>query len=282
MPIFISYTHSDSEFAQSLAINLVQAKQNVWIDKWELNAGDSLMERVQNALGDADAILILLSEDSVQSEWCKKELNSGLTRELEEKSTLVIPIVLDNCKIPLFLKDKLRIDFRKGRDEQLALLLRSLEKISNPSQGRIDTPEYHVDWSMNSIGHDERQGIEWIFVDHSEKLPYVVMTQVLMLPKGYSAKAYNLLLTDDERFIFSARCMEFALKKVDDFCIILSSSVPQVLERVIDDDVHGGKVSVQITVRRMGMDNGMDTLVQVDNNLREAIKHTLGVTRKNI
>jgi len=282
MPIFISYTHSDKEFAQSLAVNLVQAKQNVWIDTWELNAGDSLIERIQSALGDADAILILLSENSVQSEWCRKELNSGLTRELEEKSVLVIPIVLDVCEIPLFLKDKLRIDFRKDMDEQLALLLRSLERISNPSQGRTDTPEFHIDWSMTAVSLDEQQGVEWTFVDHGEKLPYVVMTQVLMWPKGRSATAYNLLQTDDERFVFSAKCMEAALKEVDDFRVLLSSAEPQVLGRIIDDSVHGGEVSVRITVRRMGMDNGMDTLVQVDNNLREAIKHTLGATRKRI
>jgi hypothetical protein len=278
MPIFISYNHADKEIAQSLAMNLVQAKKNVWIDTWELNAGDSLIERIESALGDADAILVLLSERSTKSEWCRKELRSGLVRELEEKSVLVIPVVLDDCEIPLFLREKLWIDLRKDKDEQLALLLRSLERVSNPSQGRVETPEYHIDWSMTTVRLGNQKGIEWTFVDHGEKLPYVVMTQVLMLPIGRSAAAYDALRTDDERFVFSARSMQAALEGVDDLRVLLSSAKPEVRRWVIDDS-HGGKVDIAVTVRRMGTDNGMDTLVEVDRNLRRAVKHTLGVTR---
>ncbi len=280
MPIFISYNHSDKDFAESLAVNLVQAKQNVWIDKWELNAGDSLIERIENALGDADAILVLLSKNSVQSEWCKKELRSGLVRELEEKSVLVIPLVLDDCEIPLFLREKLWIDFRKDKDEQLAFLLRSLERISNPAQGRIETLDYHVDWSMTVVSLDEQKGVEWTFADHSEKLPYVVLTQVLMWPLGSSAKAFNKLKTDSERFVYSAEIMKLALEEIDDFRIIISSAEPKVLMRLVEGPEKGGKASVRVTVRRMGMDNGMDTLVHVDHNLRNAVKHTLGATRR--
>jgi hypothetical protein len=282
LPIFISYNHSDKKFAESLAANLVQAKQNVWIDTWELNAGDSLIERIESAIGDADAILVLLSESSVQSEWCKKELRAGLMRELEEKSVLVIPVVIDNCEIPLFLKEKLWVDFRKDKDEQLALLLRSLDRISNPTQGRVDTPEYHIDWSMTHVSLEDQQGVEWTFVDHGEKLPYVVMTQVLMWPTGRSAKAFNSLQTDDERFVFAAKCMKAALQKVEDMRVLLSSAVPKVFTRSLKDEAHDGEVMIRIAVRRMGMDNGMDTLVQVDNNLRRAIKHTLGATRQGI
>ena len=281
MPIFISYSHSDKDFAETLATNLVQAKQNVWIDKWELNAGDSLIERIEGALGDADAILVLLSKASVQSEWCKKELRSGLVRELEEKSVLVIPVVLDDCEIPLFLREKMRVDFRKDKDEQLDFLLRSLERISNPAQGRVDTPEYHVDWSMTAVSLEDQQGVEWTFVDHGEKLPYVVMTQVLMWPMGRSAKQFKTLKTDDERFVFSAKAMRAALEEVDDFRVLLSSAKPEVYARLVDDAVNGGQISVRVTVRRMGLDNGMDTLVQVDRNLCDAVKHTLGATRQS-
>ena len=179
MPIFISYKH----VAETLAANLVHEKHHVWIDTWELNAGDSLIERIQDALGDADAILVLLSENSIRSEWCKKELRSGLIRELEEKSVLVIPIVLDDCEIPLFLKEKLWIDLRKDKDAQLDLLLRSLERVSNPSQGRAETLEYHVDWSMNGVTIGELPGVEWTFVDHGEKLPYVALTSVMFVPE---------------------------------------------------------------------------------------------------
>lgn len=279
MPIFISYNHSDKDTAESLAKILVQAKQNVWIDQWELNAGDSLIEKIEEALGGADAILVLLSKNSTQSEWCKKELRSGLVRELEEKSVLVIPIVLDDCEIPLFLREKLWIDLRKDKDQQLALLLRSLERISNPAQSRIESPEFHTDWAMTHMSFEGQNGMEWVFVDHSEKLPYVVMTQVIMLPLGDAGAEFDELETDDERFRFSGEIVDAFLGTSEDFRVLLSTAEPYVRGFVLGDPDHGGQARIQLTVRRMGADNGMDTLVHVDNNLRNAVRHTLGVSR---
>ncbi len=279
MPIFSSYNHADKSTAESLARILVQAKQNVWIDQWELNAGDSLIEKIEEALGGADAILVLLSESSTQSEWCKKELRSGLVRELEEKSVLVIPILLDDCQIPLFLREKLWIDFRKNKDEQLELLLRSLERIANPAQGRTEAPEFHVDWAMTHVTFDDQNGMEWVFVDHSEKLPYVVMTQVLMFPLGEAAEEFNELDNDDARFQFSAHIMDAVLDTSEEFHVQLDSAEPHVSSFILGDHRTGEQARIQLTVRRLGADNGMDTLVYVENNLRNAVKHTLGVVR---
>ena len=50
MPVFISYNHADKSVAENLALHLVKAKQSVWIDKWELSAGDSLVSKVEGAL----------------------------------------------------------------------------------------------------------------------------------------------------------------------------------------------------------------------------------------
>ncbi|EON79267.1 hypothetical protein ADIS_0272 [Lunatimonas lonarensis] len=37
-------------------------------------------------------------------------------RELNEKKIVVIPILLDNCKVPLFLQEKVYADFRTDFD----------------------------------------------------------------------------------------------------------------------------------------------------------------------
>src|SRR5258706_2707338 len=117
MAIFISYSRSDVAFVDWLAGQLVTRRHHIWMDRWELSIGDSLISKIQSALTDSDAMLIVLSKNSVASEWCKKELNSGLMRELEEKRVLVLPCIIDDCTIPLFLREKLYADFRKDRDE---------------------------------------------------------------------------------------------------------------------------------------------------------------------
>jgi hypothetical protein len=45
MPIFISYNHQDSAFVDRLARNLVLRRHNVWMDRWEMNVGDSLIDK---------------------------------------------------------------------------------------------------------------------------------------------------------------------------------------------------------------------------------------------
>ena len=279
MAIFISYNHEDKDQAQLIATNLVQARKNVWIDKWEINAGDSLIQRIEEALGSADAILILLSETSVNSEWCRKELRSGILRELEEKSTLVIPIRLDDTEVPLFLREKLWIDLRPSArmDEQFSLLLRSLESVTNPVQRRIEQPDFHTDWSMTHIGIGEEQGIEWSFVEHSEKLSFVVLTQVIFFPKGSLQKKFVALSGDDDKFRFSAELMNQALDESGEITVTLDTSYPQVIVREIK--MGDGAATIQVTVRRMGNDTGMDTLVHVDNVLRQAVDHTLSALR---
>ena len=72
MPIFISYSHADKAFVDELALNLIKHDAHVWVDTWELNVGDSILNRVQEAIQSSSALLIVLSKASVASEWCKK------------------------------------------------------------------------------------------------------------------------------------------------------------------------------------------------------------------
>ena len=131
MPIFISYSHADKDFVETLAANLVAAKHHVWIDRWELSLGDSLTQKIESALTSASAILVILSKHSVGSDWCKRELTAGLIRELEEKQTLVMPCVIDDCTIPLFLRDKLHANFTQDPDAAFRLVDQSLARVSN-------------------------------------------------------------------------------------------------------------------------------------------------------
>lgn len=123
MPVFISYSHADKKFVDDLAVQLVRHRVHVWIDRWELRVGDSLINKVQEAIAGASALLVILSKASTKSDWCKKELTAGLFRELDEKRVVVLPVLLEDCDMPMFLKDKLYADFRKDFDAGLKLRL---------------------------------------------------------------------------------------------------------------------------------------------------------------
>ena len=103
MAIFISYSHQDAAFVDALAAHLIKAKAHVWVDRWELNVGDSLLRRIEEEIDKAGALVVVLSEASVESEWCRKELTAGLVRELDEKKVLILPVLLKDCAV--FLSD---------------------------------------------------------------------------------------------------------------------------------------------------------------------------------
>jgi len=50
LAIFISYSHQDSDFVSHLAVRLVDQNAHIWIDSWEINVGDSLIDKIQNAI----------------------------------------------------------------------------------------------------------------------------------------------------------------------------------------------------------------------------------------
>ena len=202
MPVFISYNRGDSKFVDALAKNLVMHRHNIWLDRWEMNIGDLLIEKIQGALTEFSAILVIISKASVASEWCKKELNSGLVRELAEKKVLLLPCVIDDCEIPLFLREKLYADFRTNPDEAFSQAnYLTLLRITSQQQGRLESPDFHTDWA-----YDWKQGkssglwyFDWMFVDHGPAIEYCLLTQCQMACNEVASEIFQQLSEPDRQ-----------------------------------------------------------------------------------
>lgn len=281
MPIFISYSRHDKEFVDNLATNLVSAKHHVWMDRWELALGDSLTQKIEGALTRADAILVILSKNSVESQWCKLELSAGLVRELEEKKVLVMPCVIDDCNIPLFLRDKLYANFCIDPDEAFNLVDRSLARISNPSQGRVEDLQCHTDWALDWWKDTNGQmKVRWTFVDHGHEWPYVILTECLVVCNELASKELNASKRRNEHIDFMRRMLERIVEtlKFDPLEAPIADQFPKFVAWNVSDGLH--LYEVHITYRRLGNDNGMDTIVHIDNNLNMALKHMEDVMSK--
>lgn len=274
MAIFISYSRKDVGFVDWLAGQLVTRRHHVWMDRWELSIGDSLISKIQNALTDSDAMLIVLSKNSVASEWCKKELNSGLVRELEEKRVLLLPCVIDDCKIPLFLREKVYADFRKDRHEAFEQVDDALLRITNRQQGRLESPNFHTDWSYDwSQGRSSKLWyFDWTFIDHAASIEYCVLTECRLACNETSSRKFQRL-TEDDRLdyihrAFSTIVAEMSKRKV-------KSRLRDAFRQTVFMGAVGGDGGdawlVEITSRRMGIDNGKDTVEHVDQLLERTL-----------
>ena len=60
--IFISYSINDHTFALKLAAELKKYEIEVWIDRGCLKIGDSLIEKIGEAIDAVDYLLVILSK----------------------------------------------------------------------------------------------------------------------------------------------------------------------------------------------------------------------------
>ncbi len=110
--VFISHSHSDREFTERLARDLMAHGQNVWFDKWDIRPGDSIVTKIfEEGLADAEAFLIVLSKDSVRSDWVREELNVATVRRIEDL-TRVIPVLKEDVEVPTALRTMHWVDMR--------------------------------------------------------------------------------------------------------------------------------------------------------------------------
>ncbi len=109
--IFISYCTQDSSFADKLAKDLNSLGVNIFYAKWNIKVGDSIVEKINEALSSHDILLVILSGSSVKSPWVNKEINSSLMRQLSQENIRVFPILKERCCIPPLLADIKYADF---------------------------------------------------------------------------------------------------------------------------------------------------------------------------
>ena len=275
MPVFISYSHEDKDFVDRLASQLMLSHVHVWVDRLELKVGDSLITRIQEALNESTALLVVLSGASVKSEWCKKEINSGLVRELEEKKGLILPVLLEKCEIPLFLKEKMYADFSSNFDVGLNAVLHAIDKVSSVVQNRIETPKYHVDWAEDWEYENNLLCLRLTMVEQAVDKLYSVLTVVSISADENATKRYRLYeyyrIDWMGRFLIT-EAMAAAIEKAN-IHILLIDQFPKKQFIGVFDNKTNINYDVVIESRRLGKDAGFDIFVDLKTLL-------LGVTKQ--
>lgn len=104
--VFLSYKRRSKaeSVAETIAHRLSQQQIEVWFDKWEIKAGDSVAGKMGEGFKNCDACLIFLESQYSSSDWCTKEMNTALTKAIDEDFT-IIPVLVEDCEKPELLKD---------------------------------------------------------------------------------------------------------------------------------------------------------------------------------
>ncbi len=94
--IFISHATKDDNFVKELRIALESLKLSVWVDSRNLRGGNKLKPEINLAIEEARQVIVVLSPNTVNSLWVRKEISKALEEEKKHSADgyRVIPLVL--------------------------------------------------------------------------------------------------------------------------------------------------------------------------------------------
>ena len=94
--VFISYCSKDDAFASRLYDDLQNSGVRCWFAPEDIQGGKKLHEQIDVAIQRNDRTLLILSENSMNSEWVKTEIANTRKKEAKEKRQILFPIRLIN------------------------------------------------------------------------------------------------------------------------------------------------------------------------------------------
>jgi len=89
---FISFSWADKDFAEALHASLRTAGVRVWFAPEDMKGGQKLYEQVEGAIESHDRLLLVLSEESIKSDWVQTELRRALAAEKQNGRRKLFPI----------------------------------------------------------------------------------------------------------------------------------------------------------------------------------------------
>ncbi|MFJ8399192.1 toll/interleukin-1 receptor domain-containing protein [Streptomyces microflavus] len=114
MHAFISHNHRDKPVVQPLASRLRLIGVDVWLDSWEIQPGDSIPGKVNEALGVVDTVMVFWSANAAASAWVNTEWHTALTRRLSSGDVRLIPVRLDQTPLPPLLQPLMWVSLADG------------------------------------------------------------------------------------------------------------------------------------------------------------------------
>lgn len=78
-PVFISYSSKDVALANKIVAYLEKEGYPCWIAPRNITSGHDYTDMINDAIQDCRAVVLIVSEKAVQSQWVKKELSTAVS-----------------------------------------------------------------------------------------------------------------------------------------------------------------------------------------------------------
>ena len=116
--LFVSYTAADRAWAEWIAWQLEAAGYQVLLQAWDFRPGDNFIQRMDQALAEADRVLAVLSPRYFASAYATDEWTAALVRRAGEAERL-LPVRIEASDLPPLIANRIYIDL-VGLDAEAA------------------------------------------------------------------------------------------------------------------------------------------------------------------
>jgi hypothetical protein len=122
--VFLSYARADYPSAYHLVEQLTDFEVSGWMDSTDIQAGSAIGSEIRSAIKSSDAMVILVSPDSLRSKWINFELGAGAALDIP-----IIPIIIGGAGAELDLPPPLQgLDFLDARNRPLDAVAEDVAK----------------------------------------------------------------------------------------------------------------------------------------------------------
>ena len=125
--IFISYAQRDTEAANIILDRLQQAGFEPWNTPIESDSLNSIKSVIRNQIYSSDYFILLISQAAIDSAWVQYEMEQTISNEWSQREIMVLPIKIERCKLPEYLKKFQWLDLSKDFDFGLEKMIVQLE-----------------------------------------------------------------------------------------------------------------------------------------------------------
>ncbi|MGW4670541.1 FxSxx-COOH system tetratricopeptide repeat protein [Streptomyces sp. NPDC004324] len=152
--VFVSYAGADRAWAEWVAWHLREAGHRVELDVWDWRTGDNFVERMDQALRRATAVVALFSNNYFDpARWTHEEWTSVVAGRRRLVPLTIAP--LSGIDIPDILASAIRKDLH-GLDEQAAIT--ALRNAVDGPTGPLTPPQFPGAAAAPALGEDASGG----------------------------------------------------------------------------------------------------------------------------
>jgi hypothetical protein len=191
--VFISYATEDFPYAEKLYNFLLLNGYKPWMDKKDLNPGQNWDFFIQQELGRANFIILLLSSASVNKRgYVQREFSTALNycEEKLDSDIYIIPLKIDSCEVPVKLSKFHWVEY--GTSDCFKKIADSL----NLQKEKYLKEKQHKKFKAEGIEIIEKN-IEEGYGENSPKLVFEAKYQIFLDPKSDSLKEVNIKIENE-------------------------------------------------------------------------------------